>query len=369
MKHWLALSLALVLVTAATATADSNKPDKWALAGFSESETPANKLPGYRPLKRVLVALAPPELLQKMQAVLPGVELVSDANFDSESVATFDAVLLSCARPDLMARAQGAAWVHAYSAGLEKCLEHPVITQSEKPIIFTNSRGSAAAVIAEHALAMTMSMARGLHHFRDKQQEGDWSHDVNSDSQVTTTIGGKTMLVLGLGSIGREVALRANALGMRVIATRNRSREGPSYVDYVGLADETLKLATEADVVVNALPLTSSTRGLIDEKFFAAMKSTALLVSVGRGGTTDTEALLKALRSNSIAGAALDVTDPEPLPNNHPLWKEPNVIITPHLAGSGGDAFSKTFSLAVENLRRYQAGEPLLNLVDARLGY
>jgi phosphoglycerate dehydrogenase-like enzyme len=182
-------------------------------------------------------------------------------------------------------------------------------------------------------------------------------------------VGGRTMLVVGLGGIGTEVARRAHALGMRVIATRNSSREGPDFVARVGLPGDLAAFAAEADVVVNATPLTPETEDLFDEEFFAAMKPGGYFVSVGRGASTDTDALVDALRSGHLAGAGLDVTDPEPLPAGHPLWSMPNVIITPHVASNSDVQDEREWILAVENLRRYVAGEPLLNVVDLRRGY
>jgi phosphoglycerate dehydrogenase-like enzyme len=345
-----------------------------ALAGFTESTINSRDLLGYRPLKRVLVTLADESQLTRLRLVAPDVEFVGSAGIapDMSTQGEFDAVILVCSFPGALDYAKGVAWIHSYSAGVEDCLAHPALrarSAGEQDYIITNSSGTAASIIGEHAVAMMMSFSRGLHHFRDAQSKGDWSRSLVAESSVTTTVGGKTMLVLGLGSIGKEVARRANALGMRVIATRNSSRSGPDYVDYVGLADETLKLASEADVIVNALPLTNATRNIVNKEFFDAMKTTALLVSVGRGGTTNTDDLINALQSGSIAGAALDVTDPEPLPAEHPLWKEKNVIITPHLAGTGGDARARVYGLLLENIRRYQAGDPLINPVSSKAGY
>ena len=344
------------------------------MSGYTKSPIASHDLPGYRKLKRVLVMLADEKQVARLTAMIPGVEFVGSPGVVPSSIANqeFDAVMLVCSIPGALDSVKNAAWIHSYSAGVEDCLAHESLKSrnaSGQDFILTNSSGTAASIIGEHAIAMMMSFSRGLHHFRDEQNKANWSRSLVSESSVTTTIGGKTLLVLGLGSIGKEVARRAHALGMRVIATRNSSREGPDYVDYVGLADETLELAAQADVIVNALPLTDSTRGLIDKSFFKAMKSTALLVSVGRGKTTNTDDLLEAIRIGEIAGAALDVTDPEPLPADHPLWKERNVIITPHLAGTGGNARAKTFALLFENIRRYQAGEPLINIVDSKAGY
>ena len=156
---------------------------------------------------------------------------------------------------------------------------------------------------------------------------------------------------------------------MRVIATRNSSRSGPDYVDYVGLADELHELAGRADVVVNALPLTASTTGVFDKAFFDAVKPGAIFLSVGRGRSTVTDDLVAALRDGRLYGAGLDVTDPEPLPEDHTLWTMERVIITPHVSSAGSDSMRRSATIAVENLRRYVAGEPLLNVVDKRLGY
>jgi phosphoglycerate dehydrogenase-like enzyme len=177
------------------------------------------------------------------------------------------------------------------------------------------------------------------------------------------------MLVVGLGGIGTQIAERANGLGMRVIATRNSSRSGPDYVEYVGLADELLTLAGEADVIVNSLPLTSKTTGLFNDKFFASAKAGSIFLSVGRGKSTVTNDLIAALESKHIFAAGLDVTDPEPLLETSPLWAMSNVIITPHVSARTTESLYRTSILTVENLRRYIAGEALINVVNIRAGY
>ncbi|WP_238946739.1 NAD(P)-dependent oxidoreductase [Seongchinamella unica] len=157
--------------------------------------------------------------------------------------------------------------------------------------------------------------------------------------------------------------------GPEAIATRNSSRSGPDFVSYVGLSDELHTLAGRADVVVNALPLTPETTGLFDKAFFAAVKPGALFVSVGRGKSTVTADLIAALESGRVYGAGLDVTDPEPLPEQSPLWRMPNVIVTPHSSAAGGDSLRRGAIIAAENLRRYVAGEALLNTVNMQAGY
>ena len=370
-----ALSILILLVGCASPIAtiakDSAIPtaDELRADGYTIAEKNITEHAAYRPLKTILVDSVNAEMLATMQSAFPEITFVS-ASTVSEASDSYDAVLGRCGRGTLE-KAPNAAWVHTYSAGVDRCMGLETMSKlkaRDGGVLLTNSSGTAAPVIAEHTIAMMLTLSRGLHLFRDEQVKSQWSRGLAGQG-VTSVINGKTMLVMGLGAIGQEVALRADALGMRVYGTRNSSREGPDYVEYVGLSDETLELAAKADVIVNALPLTKATRGFVGAKFFDTMKDDALYLSVGRGGTTDTTALISALRSKSIAGAGLDVTDPEPLPSDHPLWKETNVIITPHLSGSGGDAIGKVFELVLENIRRYQAGEPMLNIVDTELGY
>jgi phosphoglycerate dehydrogenase-like enzyme len=182
-------------------------------------------------------------------------------------------------------------------------------------------------------------------------------------------IAGKTALVVGLGGIGTEFARRAHALGMKVTATRNSGRGGPEFVSYVGRPDELLTLAKDADVIFNAVPLTPATTDLFDARFFAVLKPTAYVLNVGRGKSIVTSALIEALASGKLAGAGLDVTEPEPLPPDHPLWKAPNVIITPHVSARSDVPSEKAWAVVYENIRRYAAGERLLSVVDPARGY
>ena len=173
----------------------------------------------------------------------------------------------------------------------------------------------------------------------------------------------------GLGGIGTEVAERAHALGMNVIATRNTPHEKPPFVSEQGLSGDLLAFAARADVIVNALPLTPETRGLFNKAFFDAAKRGALFINVGRGATVVTGDLIAALQDGRIGGAGLDVTDPEPLPVDHPLWHAPNVLITPHVAATVATSDESRWLIVRENLRRYAAGGRLLSEVDVKRGY
>jgi phosphoglycerate dehydrogenase-like enzyme len=229
-------------------------------------------------------------------------------------------------------------------------------------------RAVAGPVMAEHAIALSFALSRSLQVSISRQARGEgWGGGfAGSQPQALT---GKTMLVVGLGGIGLEVAERAHALGMNVIATRASSREGPSYVSKVGLADELPAMIGEADVVVSALPLTPATTRLFDAKMFARMKKTAFFINLGRGGSVATDDLVAALNDGTIAGAGLDVTDPEPLPKEHPLWKAKNVIITPHMSAQSDLGQSARALIFREQVRRFAAGEKLLAVVDFKKGY
>ncbi len=260
----------------------------------------------------------------------------------------------------------GIRWIQLPYAGAERCVALDAV--QERDILVTNAQRVYGPEIAEHVMAMLLMFSRGLYLYFPEQQAGRWTRDAVPEERLWE-LTGKTMFVVGLGGIGTETARRAHALGMEVLATRRSSREGPDFVSYVGLADELLELAARADVVVNATPLTPETRGIFDAEFFERMKPTAYFINVGRGGSVVTDDLVAALRAGKIAGAGLDVTDPEPLPEGHPLWSMPNVIITPHISAGSDVRVDRLWRVLRENLRRYVAGEPMLSMVDIRQGY
>jgi phosphoglycerate dehydrogenase-like enzyme len=257
-------------------------------------------------------------------------------------------------------------WVQNYYVGIDRCTDKPQLLAGD--VLLTNTSAIPGPGMAEHAMTLMLMLARQMPVYYRQQLQSEWRRLPDAGAQVLE-VSGKTLLVVGLGGIGRQVAQRAHGLGMRVIATRNTHREGPAYVDYVGLADEVTALAREADVVVNITPLTAATTGMFDRDFFRAMKPTAFFINIGRGKSVVTADLVAALESGEIAGAGLDVSDPEPLPPEHPLWSLPNVLITPHDSASSDQMLQRLWILVRENLRRYTAGEPLLNVVDVRRGY
>ena len=334
-------------------------------AGLSEGPVPSRDLPGWGPPKKLVVRDAG-DFVESLQAEFPGVRFIAaptpaDATAEAHDA---DAIIGYCS-DEVVAAAEKLVWVQIFSAGAERCLAVDAIGSGA--VLLTNMQKMASPVIGEHAVAMMLSLTRGLTQQAKTMPRGSWNRSIG-DEVGMMSVDGKTLLVVGLGGIGKAAARRAAALGMRVIATRNSSRSGPDYVDYVGLSDELPQLAAQADVVINALPLTPETEGLFDRAFFDAVKPGVFFVNVARGASVVTDDLVAALRDGRVAGAGLDVTDPEPLPADHPLWQMPNVIITPHIAWYGNDR-ERQIALARENIRRFIAGDPLLNVVDPAKGY
>lgn len=336
--------------------------------GLRESDTPASGLPGWSQPQKVLVRLDRPERLAGLQAVAPGVQIVTVSSVDEAASMAADAqVLIGYCDEEILSAAPGLHWVQVYSSGVDRCVINPSMHTGNK--LLTNGQRIGSPALAEHAIALMMALVRGLDVFHSNQLNGAWQRNVALGSGEFMELEGRTVLIVGLGGIGTQTAKRAHGLGMRVIATRGSRREGPDYVEYVGLADEVSKLAAQADVVINTAPLTDRTRGMFNAELFAKMKPTAYFVSVGRGASTVTADLVAALGKGELAGAGLDVTDPEPLPEGHPLWSMPRVIITPHTAGRSDKSRDRLFLLVQENLRRYVVGEPMLSVVDIERGY
>jgi phosphoglycerate dehydrogenase-like enzyme len=214
---------------------------------------------------------------------------------------------------------------------------------------------------------MLISLTRSLPHYEALMKEGKWGKGDQAPFQGELL--GKTMLVVGLGGNGMETAKRAHGFGMHVIATDPKDLSVPAYVDRLEKPDKLDAMLPAADVVVLAAPLTPETTALFGTDRFARMKDGAFFINIARGKMVDTAALVAALESKKIQGAGLDVTDPEPLPPDHALWRMGNVIVTPHVSGQSPGTRLRTRSLFVENLKRFAAGEPLLNVVDKKAGY
>jgi phosphoglycerate dehydrogenase-like enzyme len=309
--------------------------------------------------------------LSAFKNAAPEVNVVVATDVESAALEATDADVIIGFNPDIcnpriINATKKMRWLASLSAGVENCMALPVV--QERSLMMTNLRGIDSPVIAEHAIALMLALAHGLDRFAVDSANGIWGRDAAAKVPMQM-LEGKTMLVAGLGGIGTEVARRASGLGMHVVATREGGTGRPDFVSYIGQPDELLALAGAADVIVSALPLTPQTTGLYNAKFFATLKPNALFINIARGGSVVTADLVAALNAGKLAGAGLDVVDPEPLPANHPLWKAPRVLITPHISSLSDLSGEARWTIAVENLRRYVAGEKLLSEVDLVRGY
>ena len=268
--------------------------------------------------------------------------------------------------PEFLVAAEQLVWIQSPSAGVAWLLEREGVREREE-IVVTNMQGVHGPAIAEHVFGMLLTLTRGIGYHQHPDRRGTWERQGVDREPIA--LSKKTILVVGLGGIGREVARRADGFDMEVLATRRSRKEPPAYVDRQGTADDLDAMLPLADVVVLCVPLTDETRGMINERTIGLMKSGAYLVNIARGGVVDQDAMVAALESGQLAGACLDVTSPEPLPPGHPLWEMSNVVITPHVASRAALTGERWKALLEANLKRFGAGEPLLNVVDKAAGY
>ena len=257
-------------------------------------------------------------------------------------------------------RARRLRWIHATGAGVDTVLFPELVSSG---VILTNSVGVFDQAIAEYVLGLMLLFAKDLGRTVDLQRRHAWQH------RDTEFLQGQTALVVGAGGIGRAVARLARCAGMHVLALGRTARANDPDLGRVTAVRDLPAVLGEADYVVIAAPLTPETRRLFGAAEFARMKRTARLINVGRGAIVDEAALLAALRSKRIAGAALDVFEQEPLPKDHPFWDQPGLIVSPHMSGDFLEWRSAIAALFVENYLRWRRGEPLLNVVDKALGY
>jgi phosphoglycerate dehydrogenase-like enzyme len=310
------------------------------------------------------------EPLAAIRAALPAIEFLAPAAGAAlpGGIERARGVAISWDSPPIEAVLDAAPrieWLHQRGAGIDR-IAGPRLLQSN--VVVTNGSGNHAPNIAEHVLGLMLAFARQLPALIRAQQAAQWKPP---RAEQLFELSGQTLAVIGAGSIGRALGARAAALGVRVLGVRRSSHpeeDVPGFTRLVGIErlDDVL---AEADHVAIALPLTGETRGLFSAARLERMKPGAYLYNVGRGGLVVHAALLEALRSGRLAGAGLDVTDPEPLPPDSALWHEPGVIVTAHSSGNTPYSFERYRALLVDNLGRWSRGEPLRNVVDVRLGY
>jgi phosphoglycerate dehydrogenase-like enzyme len=314
---------------------------------------------------KVLLPFMNDARLEQLHQSAPGVQFLV-AHSETEALAMahdIDAAYTYCS-PALLEAAPRLRWVQVASAGVER---YPLREMHARGITFTNAKGIYGIQLADHTLALILAFSRQLPFLIRAQQRQVWE---NRQNYPPGELAGQTLLIVGLGGAGVETARRAKGFGLRILATRRHSHfPKPDFVDEVHPPERLHELLPEADWIAVCVPLAPETLDLFHDDAFALMKPTAHIVCVTRGGIINTDALVRALEARKIAGAGLDVTDPEPLPPNHPLWAMENVIITPHASGHSPHADARMFDLFCENVRRFAIGQPLLNRVDLELQY
>jgi phosphoglycerate dehydrogenase-like enzyme len=263
-------------------------------------------------------------------------------------------------------RAARLRWVHTSAVAVETLALAELFARH---IIVSNSRGIQATPIAEHVFAVLLALAKRLPAVLEQQQARRWAQNDFVGERMPWLLRGRTLGVIGVGTIGSQVALLGDAFGMHVMGLRRRGREPAPGVHEMRSYDDLDTLLSRADVVVIAAPLTSETSGMIGRQQFARMKQGAILINVGRARIVDHVALTEALHAGHLGGASLDVFHQEPLPPQDPLWSAPNVILTPHTSGFRVGHWDEVIDLFAENLRRFLSGQPIRYRIDPALGY
>jgi phosphoglycerate dehydrogenase-like enzyme len=357
--------------------------------GLRESASPARELiKGWQKPRKILVAVDNnTNRLAWLQAVAPGVQLVAVRTPEEKKreIAGADALLrMPCNREDIAAGTK-LHWIQQGSvtfAGCSEVAEHTNVRQAvpqkllDGTVIVTNLQGVLTRPLAEHAIAMMMTLGRALDINVMQQAKGHFDRTSIPPGRLWV-FEGRTLLVVGLGGIGTQVAQIAHGLGMTVLATNPSDRQLPGVVSYVGRPGELPDLAGKADVVVLAAPLTPDTQHLFNTAMFARMRKGSLLINVASGGEVVSEDLVAALKSGQLGGAGLDLADPENpsrLTPTDPLFSAPNLIMSPETASHAVDTTAASggedmWIIVRENLKRYVAGDKLYSLVDAKRGY
>jgi phosphoglycerate dehydrogenase-like enzyme len=300
--------------------------------------------------------------VNRIQSCIPDANVQSASQREALLSAITDAEVLLAGRfaKEMFSKAMKLRWVQTVSAGVDRFL-FPEFVSSD--VILTNARGIHYSQVSDHVLAMILAFSRRLNELIRFQQEKKWARIQCDELQ------GKSLGIIGLGSIGSEIARKAKCFGMRVVSVdRDVGKRIPFVDEFLGLRD-LRRLLKQSDFVVLSVPLTPESDGMIGEAELSAMKRDAILINVSRGRVIQEKALVKALKEGQIGGAGLDVFEEEPLPPSSELWLMKNVIATPHVAGSTPHYWDRVCDIFCENLRRYTSGQPLINRVDKRTGY
>ncbi|MGA8599338.1 MAG: D-2-hydroxyacid dehydrogenase [Bryobacteraceae bacterium] len=317
--------------------------------------------------KKILVAYSSPGLVEQLQSVTTQAKLVpvTAANVMQEIVDA-DAFIGDITSAEVRA-GKNLKWVGVMSAGVERVLFPSDGTSDlrQSKIILTNNKIVQGPEIADHALAMLLMMSRDLYILYRNDQQQVW----NPRSFHGIELRGKTAVIVGVGGVGTQIAIRANAFGMHVIGVDPEDKPFLPFLDSVVKPDQFDDVIPKADVIFISAPDTPKSHKMMGTREFELMKKNSYFIAVSRGGIYNMNGLVRALDEKRLAGAGVDVTDPEPLPKDHALWKFPNVIITPHIAGRSDQDARRMVGTIQENIRRFVDGRPLIDVVDKQKGY
>lgn len=317
---------------------------------------------------KILVSFDLPEVnIREIRSVSPEVQVRNESKDSAliDAVSEAEILFTGEANRKMITAAPKLRWIHSWGAGVDRLLSIPKVARGS--VILTNSSGIHSIQISEHVIALMLIFTRKLKEFILFQNDGVWH--VPDETYVFDELKGKTVGIVGLGSIGSEIAKKAKCFGMTVLATRRTITAKPTFVDELLPSYDLKRLLKESDFVVISAPLTSKTKGMIGAQEFANMKRTAYIINIARGEIIQQNELISALKQKKIAGAGLDVFETEPLQPNSDLWHMKNVIITPHVAGDTVHYYERTTKIFCENLRRYINKTPLINVVDKKAGY
>ena len=301
---------------------------------------------------------------KRLRAQMPGAEYMftTRVKASDKQIREADVILgnLPVAR---LAQAANLKWLQLNSSGADAYAAEGALAPE---VILTNATGAYGLAISEHLLAATFFLKKKLGLYFMNQKNREWK----DEGQVTAISGSRT-LVIGLGSIGGDYARKMALLGSRVVGIRRTKAECPDYLEEIGTFEDIDRFLPEADIVALALPNTPQTYHIMNEERLSGMKRGSILLNVGRGTAIDQDTLVKVLRNGPLAGASIDVTDPEPLPADHPLWRCENLLLTPHIAGDYHlqETLDQIVELFIDNLGRYAKGRELRNPVDKKTGY
>jgi phosphoglycerate dehydrogenase-like enzyme len=317
---------------------------------------------------KIVVSGLNPGQLAELKAAAPKAAVVGvdGAAGAKAEIADADA-LMGLINADLILAGKKLRWVQSYSAGVERA---PHEEMTARNITLTNCKIIQGPEIADHGFAMLLTLSRRIHEALRFQADETWERmSFRSEPHRPIELNGKTALVIGVGGIGTQVAQRAKAFGMRVIGVDPKDLPYMPFVDATYHPDQLDQVLPEADVVFMAAPHTPESEKMLGSRQFNLLKRGSYFIALSRGKTYSMDALVKALDEKRLAGAGVDVTDPEPLPKGHALWKFDNVVITPHYAGQSDRVWDRRMALLKENARRFTEGAPLRNVVDKSRRY